>query len=55
MYWARYCDFRSNFGLKLNYHLKYERGINVVQLVKRRDRKTFKPQSDSSIPEVSIK
>lgn len=42
------------FGLKLNYSLKYERGVNMVNLVKRRDRKSFKVDLD--IPyEPSIK
>lgn len=59
LYWRRYCDFRNAFGLKLNYNLKYERGINVVQLVKRNDRQTFKPSllenGEIQAPEVPIK
>ena len=42
LYWLHYCEFRQLFGLKLNYSLKYEKGINVVQLIKRRDRREFK-------------
>ena len=42
LYWQSYSEFVLTFGLKLNYSLKYERGINLVHLVKRVDRKTFK-------------
>lgn len=54
MYWDRYQTLYHLFGLKLNYSLKYERGINLVHLVKRRDRKSFR--IDTDLPqEVSIK
>ena len=56
MYWERYSEFRELFGLKLNYSLKSETGINLVHLIKRRPRKQFKPQSgtDQLEPPIAI-
>ena len=42
LYWSYYTKFREAFGLKLNYSLKIEKGINEVRLIKRIDRKSFK-------------
>jgi len=42
LYWDHYCALRDAYGLKLNYSLKYERGINSVHLIKRKDKKSLK-------------
>ena len=41
-YWKQYQLFRETFGLKLNYSIKREKGINEVRLVKRIERRSFK-------------
>ena len=47
-YWHQYSLFRETFGLKLNYSVKREKGINEVRLVKRLERKWFKPPEEES-------
>lgn len=47
-YWNQYRLFRETFGLKLNYSVKREKGINEVRLVKRLERKWFKPPEEES-------
>ena len=42
LYWQAYTRFREAFGLKLNYSLKIEKGIDEVRLIKRVERKSFK-------------
>lgn len=53
LYWDRYVEFYDAYGLKLNYSIKYERGVSMIHLLKRVNRKSFKPQ-DGAVRELTI-